>query len=258
MKRERVAIAGLTGCSGCQLTLLDCEDELPLLLKNADFDYFPMASSGIALKGEYDAALVEGCLSTQEGLKLLRNLREKSRLLVAFGACAVSGGVTAIRNDVPREELSRIVYGGDAVPGGGFEPAPLASAVKVDFDITGCPPEKADILEFFAGLSAGVLPIPARTFVCADCRARENICLLAEKGELCLGVLTRGGCNARCPSMNVPCEGCRGVAEETNFAEAMAIFSANGFSADRISEKGGRFFREFLHEKKEYQKTDPD
>ncbi|MFH1027176.1 MAG: NADH:ubiquinone oxidoreductase, partial [Pseudomonadota bacterium] len=97
MKRLRLAIAGLTACSGCQLSLLNCEAELPQLLETIDFHYFPMACSPALLEGEYDAALVEGCLSMPHENVLLLSLRKRSRLLIAIGTCAAWGGVAALK-----------------------------------------------------------------------------------------------------------------------------------------------------------------
>lgn len=248
MKKLRIAIAGLTACSGCQLTLLNCEDELPLLLEQVDFDYFPMACSPSVLHGHYDAALVEGCVSMPAERRLLRALRKHSRLLVAVGTCAAWGGVATIRNGESRDMLRRIVYGKSDVAGMSEEPVPLKTIVPVDFTITGCPPEKSAILELFAALAKGTLPVSPRIPVCAECRARENICLLTEQNMLCLGPLTTGGCNARCPSMGVVCEGCRGPVEEANIREAMAIFADKGHDPAEVREKLRRFCREWRHE----------
>jgi len=99
MSRPRLAIAGLTACSGCQLSLLNCEAELPLLLERIEFQFFPLACSPVRIEGCYDAALVEGCCSTAHEAELLRELRDRSRLLIALGTCAAWGGVATLRND---------------------------------------------------------------------------------------------------------------------------------------------------------------
>lgn len=248
MKKLRIALAGLTACSGCQLTLLNCEEELPLLLKRFDFNYFPLACSPSVLQGEYDAALVEGCVSMPDERELLLALRKSSTLLIAVGTCAAWGGVATIRNGESRDKLRRIVYGSSDTADMSEEPVSLKEVVPVDFTIIGCPPEKAEVLGLFAALVKGTLPVPARIPVCAECRARENLCLLMEKGQLCLGPLTMGGCNARCPSMGVACEGCRGPVEEANIREAMAVFNDKGHDPAEVRGRMQRFCREWRHE----------
>lgn len=237
----RLAIAGLTACSGCQLTLLNCEDELPGVLEQFDFQFFPMACSPAQLDGEYDAAIVEGCLSMPHEKELLQELRRRSRHLIALGTCAVWGGVAALRNGEDREQLRRQVYGNSPVACATFDPQPLQSIVKVDAAITGCPPEKQELLRLLAGLARGALPIAVDYPVCTECRMRENLCLLTERNELCLGPLTAGGCVARCPSKSVPCEGCRGAVPEANLIEAFEIYAQKGFCRQEVLERLRRF-----------------
>lgn len=245
MKKVRVAIAGLTSCSGCQLSLLNCEDELPGLMELIEFHFFPMAASPALLEGEYDAALVEGCLSMPLEKELLQELRRRSRYLVALGTCAVCGGVAALRNGEGRESLRQRVYGRYSVAGETFDPIPLQSLVQVDAVVSGCPPEKEELLRMLAGLVRGALPVSIDYPVCTECRMRENLCLLTERGALCLGPLTLGGCGARCPSMSVPCEGCRGPAPETNLDEAIEIYKQKGFDRQDVIERLRRFCPEW-------------
>lgn len=236
MRKLRLAIAGLTACSGCQLSLLNCEDELPELLEQFEFQFFPMACSPALLTGEYDAALVEGCLSMPSEIVLLQELRKRSRFLIALGTCALWGGVAALRNGENRELLRQQVYGVTPVAVETYEPVPLGNVVPVDAAVSGCPPEKADLLRLLAGLVRGALPVEVDYPVCAECRMRENLCLLTERNMLCLGPLTLGGCDARCPSLSVPCEGCRGPVPEANVIEALELYAQKGF--DQITVLG--------------------
>jgi sulfhydrogenase subunit delta len=245
MKKLRVAIAGLTACSGCQLSLLNCEDELPRMLELFEFHYFPMASSPALLEGEYDAALVEGCLSMPHEKELLQELRKRSRYLVALGTCAVCGGVAALRNGEEREQLRQRVYGLSPVGAETCDPVPLKNLVQVDAAVTGCPPEKKELLRLLAGLVRGVLPVSIDYPVCTECRMRENLCLLTERSALCLGPLTLGGCGARCPSSGVPCEGCRGPVPEANLAEALEIYAEKGFNKATVLDRLRRFCPEW-------------
>jgi len=241
MKKLRLAIAGLTACSGCQLTLLNCEAELPKLLELVDFSFFPLACSPALLTGEYDAALIEGCLSMPQEAELLLALRRQSRFLIAVGSCAAWGGVAALKNGADRQLLQQLVYGFHPAAGQSVDPQPLDAAVSVDAVISGCPPEKEELLRLLAGLMRGVLPMPLSHPVCSDCRMRENLCLLTERSALCLGPLTLGGCNARCPSLAVPCEGCRGPVPEANLQEALEIYRQKGFSREMVYERLQRF-----------------
>ena len=245
MRKLRVAIAGLTACSGCQLSLLNCEDELPGLLEQFDFNFFPMACSPVLLEGEYYAALVEGCVSMPHEVALLQELRRRSKYLIALGTCAAWGGVAALHNIDERELLRQLVYGQNAVAGETFHPQPLQSVVPVDVVVTGCPPEKDELLSLLTGLIHGALPVSIDYPVCTECRMRENLCLLTERDVLCLGVLTLGGCGARCPSMSVPCEGCRGPVPEANLKEALEVYNQKGFERQTVLERLRRFCPEW-------------
>ncbi|MBU5612349.1 NADH-quinone oxidoreductase subunit B family protein [Geomonas azotofigens] len=242
MKRLKLAITGLTACSGCQLTLLNCEDELPELLERCELIYFPLAESGDLDEASFDAAIVEGAVSTPKDLELLFKLRNASRLLVAYGTCALFGGVAAMNNRVSaRVDLLQSVFGtGNKLPDS-FPPVPLGNFVSVDATITGCPPETCDIVAMVAALAAGTLP-PAPSYpVCTECRSRENLCLLLEKGQLCLGPVVQGGCNARCPATGIVCEGCRGPVREANVAQELELLLERGFGRDEIERRMSRF-----------------
>lgn len=245
MKKIRLAIVGLTACSGCQLSLLNCEDELAGMLEQFDFAYFPLACSPAALDGEFDVALVEGCVSMSHERELLEELRGRSRILIAVGTCAVWGGVAALRNGDVREELRRQVYGDSDCAVATMTPVPLHVVVGVDAAICGCPPEKAELLQALSGVLRGALPAMPDVPVCFECRMRENICLLMERGLLCLGALTSGGCGAKCPSLSVVCEGCRGPVPEANSAEALAIFNQKGYSREEVAGRLQRFYPEW-------------
>jgi sulfhydrogenase subunit delta len=250
VKRVRLAIAGLTACSGCQLTLLNCEDELPEVLSRFELVYFPMGESGSVVDARFDAAIVEGAVSTPEDLATLFRLRNASRLLVAYGTCALFGGVAAMNNRTcSREDLLMTVYGPEKELDT-FPPAPLGSFVSVDWTITGCPPEKHDIVELLAALKAGTLPPVSSYPVCTECRSRENLCLLLEKKELCLGPIVQGGCNARCPATGIVCEGCRGPVREANVAQELELLLERGFGKEEIERRMSRFRPEWDYGKR--------
>jgi sulfhydrogenase subunit delta len=263
MNRPRLAIAGLTACSGCQLTLLNCEEELPEIAGKFDLVYFPMAQSEGAGRmnpsalsppspgGLFDVAIVEGAVSMPGDLAVLFHLRNASRILVAFGTCALFGGVAAMNNGThQRESLLREVYGTGGSGYESFPPAPFKNFVTVDFAITGCPPEKPDLLALLGALLAGTLPPTPSYPVCTECRSRENLCLLLERGELCLGPIIQGGCNARCPATGIPCEGCRGPVREANVAQQLELLLERGFDRREIEQRMSRFTPEWDYGKR--------
>lgn len=245
MTRPSLAIAGLTACFGCQLTFLNCEAELPTLAGLFDFTYFPMGSSRREIGGEFTAALVEGAVSTPDDLETLVRLRSRSRVLVAFGTCARWGGVAAMNNHLSRVAMTESVYGKGARPTGSFNPGPLHRFVTVDLSITGCPPEKSELLATLAALLHGTLPVFPQYPVCTECRNRECLCLLIERGEPCLGPITQAGCNARCPAVSIKCEGCRGPVTEANVASELEVLLEKGISREEVIRRMRRFYPEW-------------
>ena len=270
MSRPKIAIAGLTACSGCQLTLLNCEEELPEILAKFEVAHFPMAQSAAGAPQEsagaarapgrdqaadpgggaapllFDAALVEGAVSTPGDLATLFYLRNASRVLVAFGTCALFGGVAAMNNRSCRRDAELCsVYGEKGRGFQSFPPAPFKNFVAVDCAITGCPPEKPDLLALLGALLAGTLPPGICYPVCTECRSRENLCLLLERNELCLGPIIQGGCNARCPATGIPCEGCRGPVPEANVAQELELLLQRGFDRKEIESRMSRFTPEW-------------
>jgi len=230
MGKPSVGIYGLTGCAGDQLVILNCEDELLDIVGALDVKSFTLAVTGGDEECPLDVAFVEGTVVQPSDRKLLEAVRRRAKLLVAIGTCAVWGGVTAMRNDVPREEMKKKVYG---PAGEGFEtidPQPLSSFVNVDLAIPGCPIDKRQLLQAVASLCHGDLPRLRNCAVCAECKMAEYPCVLLEEGRLCMGPITAGGCNALCPSHGQPCIGCRGPVDEANVASEVNLLREKGFS----------------------------
>ncbi|GFO69208.1 cytosolic NiFe-hydrogenase subunit delta [Geomonas limicola] len=242
MNKPSLAIAGLTACSGCQLTLLNCEGELQEILERFQVAYFPMGQSDPDRQARYDLALVEGAVSTPGDLATLFHFRNASRLLVAFGTCALFGGIAAQHNrTTPRPKLLEAVYGNGESRPESFPPAPFKNFVSVDAGITGCPPEKGELLQLLGAVLAGTLPAFPHYPVCLECRSRETLCLLLERNQLCLGPVIQAGCNARCPATGIPCEGCRGPVAEANVAQELELLLERGFSREEIERRMSRF-----------------
>jgi len=234
----RIAYQRYTSCGGCQLTLLNCEQDLPLIEKYFDVAEFPLLSSANDRNCSLDVALAEGSITSLEELQRLLELRRRSKFLIAIGACALSAGVNALAQD--REVLLADIYGATPLPTLTFPPQPLDRFVKIDGEIPGCPPEGSDYLRLLGALHQGGIPGEYAVPVCMECRLRENRCLLIEGQQPCLGPVTRGGCLARCPSYGVICEGCRGAVPEANFPEHLQLLLQSGLTA---AEARGRLER---------------
>ena len=235
MAKPKVGVFGMTGCAGEQIVILNCEDQLRDILKVLDIKSFHTAMSKNDEKSDLDIAFVEGAVVQPEEEVLLKEIRKRSRLLIALGTCAVWGGVAAMKNEVSRQRLKDEVYGPAGKIFKSIPAQPLRSFVKVDFCISGCPIEKEQFLQAVGSLVHGDIPVLPKYAVCTECKMNENTCLLVEKGQLCLGPITVAGCNARCLSYGIPCSGCRGPVEEANIASEVEILKEKGFTLGDIN-----------------------
>lgn len=214
--RPRLGVFKLASCDGCQLALLDCEDELLAVAEALDIIHFPEASSNMAEEGPFDVTLVEGSISAPEHLEQIRSIRERSRILVTIGACATSGGLQALRNFGELDDFARPIY---ARPGdlSTLETStPIAEHVKVDLELRGCPIDKGQLLELITALLKKRRPEIRNESVCLDCKRRGNVCVMVTRGLPCLGPVTVTGCGAVCPAMGRGCFGCFGPKEGAN------------------------------------------
>jgi coenzyme F420-reducing hydrogenase gamma subunit len=234
MSKPTVGIFGLTGCAGDQLVILNCEDHLLDLVALIDIRDFLMASSENQTDCKLDIALVEGAVLSQRDAATLKAIRQRSKLLVALGSCAVWGGVAAMDRGADRHELLEEVYGETGLTYDSTPAQALHELVKVDFNITGCPIEKEHFLAAVAALLNGDLPLYPEYPVCTECRMRENNCLLIERGLPCCGPVTVAGCQARCPDLRVPCVGCRGPIGDANPASLLEVLEQRGFDRRQV------------------------
>lgn len=239
--KPKVGIFGLTGCAGDQLQILNCEDELIRLAGELDIVDWVMARSDNDHAVRLDVAFVEGVVATDRDLQALKEIRARSRLLVALGTCAVWGGLPAMRNELPREVLAHEVYRGEARHLDTVEARPATDFVPFEVRLPGCPIERHEFVRLVSSLLIGALPEMPRVPVCWECKARENLCRVVHFGEVCCGAMTRGGCGARCPSHGVACAGCRGPVEETNYDANITMFRNRGLSWVEIARRMENF-----------------
>ncbi len=236
--KPRLGVFKLASCDGCQLTLLDLEDELLSIAAAIDVVHFPEASSDMNHAGPFDLTLVEGSVSTPEQLEELRAIRAISKFLVTIGACATSGGVQALRNFVDHEEFIRAVYATPAYISTLATSTAVREHVVVDYELRGCPISKRDLLELISAFLAGRRPDVADESVCMACKRAGHVCVMVARGEPCLGPVTHAGCGALCPGFARGCYGCFGPKERANTGSLATQFLNGG---ERPAEVKRRF-----------------
>jgi coenzyme F420-reducing hydrogenase gamma subunit len=231
----RVAVISLASDFGCQVQMTNMEDHLLEVLGQFELSYWQLAASG-HLPAEYDVAVVEGAVTTQEHVELLKRVRATASTVILIGACAVTGGIPGLASSGDLESRVGCVYGddGDLVGCGRISPMPVDAVIDVDYRVPGCPIQPA---EFVAVLQKALMglsdPLP-REPMCASCKVAENVCFY-DRGMVCLGLVTRTGCGAKCVSLGRPCTGCRGLAEDANLVSARDILAARGIEVSRLS-----------------------
>lgn len=213
--KPRLAILKLASCDGCQLQLLNLEDELLEIAGQMQICYFPEATSQI-IDGPYDIAMIEGSVTTEHDLQRVRDIRRQSQMVITLGACANAGGIQALRNMADVEEYTRAIYAKPSYIHTLSQSTPVASHITVDFALSGCPISSRQLLEVIAALLIGRAPELPRHSVCIECKRNGTVCVLVARGMPCIGPVTQAGCGALCPSFNRGCFGCYGPMESAN------------------------------------------
>jgi sulfhydrogenase subunit delta len=204
-----LAVWKFASCDGCQLTLLDCEDELLGLADTVRIAHFLEASSA-TVAGPYDVSLVEGSITTPADIERIRQVREQSRVLVSIGACATAGGIQALRNLADVAEFRSVVYARPQYVQTLATSTAISAHVQVDHELRGCPIDRGQLIELLTALLVGRRPnLPAYS-VCQECKLRGNTCVLVAHARPCLGPVTQSGCGAICPAYGRGCYGCFG------------------------------------------------
>jgi coenzyme F420-reducing hydrogenase gamma subunit len=232
-RRPSLAVYKFASCDGCQLSLLDLEDELLDLAGAIEIAHFPEASTAHR-DGPYDVVLVEGSITTPHDAERIHHIREDAGFLVTIGACATSGGVQALRNLADVEDFLRIVYATPEFISTLADSTPVSAHVPVDFELRGCPVNKRQLLELVAAFLAGRKPVIPTYSVCMECKARGTPCVMVAGGLPCLGPITQAGCGAICPAYQRGCYGCFGPAETANVESLARWWSRLGVDRDGI------------------------
>jgi sulfhydrogenase subunit delta len=235
-----LAVWKFSSCDGCQLSLVDCEDELLRVAGAVDIAYFLEASSATT-PGPYDVSLVEGSVTTAHDAERIREIRQMTSCLVTIGACATAGGIQALRNFADVGELAAAVYPHPEYLSTLATSTPIADHVAVDYELRGCPVDRGQLLEVLAALLHGRRPNTPTYSVCMECKRRGNVCVMVARGIPCLGPVTQAGCGALCPAVHRGCYGCFGPTETPNAAALSEALTAAGMAAPALV----RVFRTF-------------
>ena len=238
--KPKLAVWKFSSCDGCQLSLLDCEDELLAVTEHVEIANFPEASRAV-VKGPYDVSLVEGSITTPHDAERIHQVRRQSKVLVTIGACATAGGIQALRNFKDVREFTSIVYANPSYIETLNKSTPIADHVPVDFELRGCPISKHQLVELLSAFLNGRKPDIHPYSVCMECKRRGAPCVMVAAGTPCLGPVTKAGCNALCPSYNRGCYGCFGPKETPNTSSLSAWWTTLGVDDPAIM----RAFRSF-------------
>ncbi len=254
--KPTLAVWKFASCDGCQLSLLDLEDELLLLADKVEIAQF-LEASRATVAGPYDLSLVEGSVTTPADAERIQEVRRASRRLVTIGACATAGGIQALRNFADVEDFAAAVYAEPGYISTLATSTPIAAHVPVDFELHGCPIDRHQLLEVVSAFLAERRPQVPEYSVCIECKRRGNVCVMVAHGTACLGPVTHAGCGAICPAHDRGCYGCfgpmespntdslsgwlRGLGAETpDLVRAYRTFNAAAPAFQAASEKAGR------------------
>ncbi len=226
-RKPKLAVWKFASCDGCQLSLLNCEDELLALTGKIEIAYF-LEASRATVEGPYDLSLVEGSITTPHDEERIHEIRRSSRFLMTIGACATAGGIQALRNFADVREYTSIVYASPQYISTLNKSTPISDHVWVDFELRGCPISKDQLLEVITAYLHERKPAIPKHSVCVECKTAGNVCVMVSHGTACLGPVTQAGCGALCPAYDRGCFGCFGPKETPNTISLSAWLQERG------------------------------
>lgn len=232
--RPTIAVWKFASCDGCQLSLLECEEDLRILDGAVSFAHFPELTSA-SQTGPFALSFVEGSISTARDAKLIHDIRRLSELLVTIGACATAGGIQALRNYRNSAECLRVVYAEPRYIDTLATATPIRDHVPVDYELRGCPVNPGQLREFIAAVLWKRSPRISSTTVCSECKARGTVCIMVARNTPCLGPVTHAGCGALCPAFGRGCFGCYGSSESGAVSPLVATFRESGLTQEEIN-----------------------
>jgi len=232
-RRPKLAVWKFASCDGCQLSLLDCEDELLDVAEAVQVAYFPEATRAV-VRGPYDLSLVEGSITTPHDAERIQQIRRSSKRLITIGACATAGGIQALRNTRDVAQLASVVYARPDYLDVLERSTPIRAHVTVEAELRGCPVDKGMLLEAVAAVLHDRKPRIPLSSVCSECKRRGTVCIAVAHGTPCLGPVTQAGCGALCPAYDRGCFGCFGPYGSANTAALADHLRAQGMPADEV------------------------
>jgi sulfhydrogenase subunit delta len=232
-KKPKLAVWKFASCDGCQLSLLDCEDELLAVTEQVDIAYFPEATRAV-IKGPYELSLIEGSITTPHDAERIHQVRRQSKFLVTIGACATAGGIQALRNFKEVKSYVTAVYPTPDLIETLNKSTPIADHVFVDFQLRGCPISKHQLIELVSAFLNGRKPNIPQYSVCIECKRNGTTCVMVSEGIPCLGPVTHAGCGAICPAFRRGCYGCFGPKETPNTHALASRWREMGIKHDDI------------------------
>ena len=233
MNKPRIAIFDFACCEGCQLQIVNMEEELLDLVSVVNPVEWREAMS--EQSDEYDIAIVEGSITRPEDEERLKEIRAHAKTLIALGACATIGGVNKLKNKFDITDVKRYVYGDSAhMPHLNTAPTKaLDEIVPVEYKVHGCPINNKEFAYIVRCLLMGKIPVIPTYPVCVECKMKGNVCRF-EYGEICLGPIIRAGCEAKCPSGGFWCYGCRGYVDNPNVNAAKDVMDKYQKTIDNL------------------------
>ena len=231
--RPKLAVWKFASCDGCQLSVLNLEEELLALADSIEISYF-LEATRASVEGPYDLSLVEGSITTADDAKRIAEVRRSSRTLVTIGACATAGGIQALRNFRDVDDFVAAVYASPEYISTLESSTPIRDHVPVDFELQGCPIDSRQLLEVISAFLAERRPRISSQSVCVECKIRGNVCVMVAHGTPCLGPVTHAGCGAICPAYDRGCYGCFGPKETPNTASLSAWWRRLGVADEDL------------------------
>lgn len=233
-RKLKVGFYGIAGCAGCLLSAIFNEAAILELISKVELKAFPLVKE-VNIEDGFDVVFMEGLVACQDDLDMLKKIRSKTKYLVALGTCAHTGCIPAYRYFTARKDIEHLIYKKREF-NRDLEPTAQSAHVEIDYTIPGCPPDRNEIVRFVLGVVLGKVPLPYMDPVCVECRRNGNLCVL-EKDKMCMGPLTRGGCDAVCVNGGFECWGCRGHIEDPNIEALMELLKEKGFSEGQILQR---------------------
>lgn len=231
----RVVLIGLASCFGCQINITNNESHLLEVLGQIDMRYWQLTSS-YPMPEEFDVAVIEGAVTTEEAAATLEEVRKRAGVVITIGACAATAGIPGMASESFFTRPVQVYAQGvpDAC-GKMVAPRPVKSVIKVDYEVPCCPIDPAAFVDVLQGVLYGSNKLRLSSTLCGECKRNERGCFYGRE-TLCLGLVTRSGCGAKCPNLGRPCNGCAGLSPDANVDSARDVCRRSGVSVERFDD----------------------